>query len=322
MRGRTQRLVLLVLILGLSAYEVYGRTSGAINDLASHFSGDDTLERRFGTVIFQEQSRYGRVTVGTDLKRPGSKTLFINYRDMCRSAVHRSETSMASIVNLLLRPRASVLNIGLGCGFTASELASHPSVAKLGIVEINSVVAKASREYFRAENNDVQGNPKTALFLMDGARFLRTHDETFDAILVDIEEITVIYSSPLYTREYFEIIKKRLKPGGIFALWSYNAGNPVSKILLNTAHLVFPNVRIRILDHAIVLFASDSPLDSIAAEDDLEAAAIAQIETTPVTEINTLDHRVLENHYNMRAVFGFPAHYQEPFVRDPVQTER
>jgi spermidine synthase len=129
----------------------------------------------------------------------------------------------------------------------------------------------------------------------------------------------VIYSSPLYTMEYFDIIKQRLKPGGIFALWSYYAGNPVSKILLNTARQVFPSVKVRVIDHAIVFFASNRALESVVPDDEIEAEKIAEIEKTPILEINTLDHRILENHYNMRAVFGFPAHYQEPFVRDPVQ---
>ena len=90
----------------------------------------------------------------------------------------------------------------------------------------------------------------------------------------------------------------------------------MSKVLLNTMHAVFPNVRIRLLERAVVFFASERSLHAISAGEEPEADEIVQIEETPIAEINTLDHRILENYYNMRAIFGFPAHYQEPFVRD------
>jgi len=316
-RGRTLRLAFVGAIVLASGYAVYTRGTVALANQTYHFEGEEKLKRRFGTVLFQETSPYGRVTVGIDPRRGNRKTLFINYRDMCHSDASESEVLMASEVGALLRPPASVMNIGLGCGFTASEVASHAAVEKLQIVEINPTIAKASREYFRVENRAVLEQQKTTVTLVDGARFLRTRPERFDAILVDIEEITVVYSSPLYTKEYFEIVRQRLKPGGVFALWSFFGSEGMSKVLLNTVRAVFPHVRLRLTERAVMFFASDAPLDGIVPAGADEASQIAQIDRNPIREVNALDRRVLERHYDMRATFGFPAHYYERFVRDP-----
>jgi predicted membrane-bound spermidine synthase len=40
---------------------------------------------KFGNVIFEEDTVYGTVRVGRDVRYQGNKVLFINYRDMCHS---------------------------------------------------------------------------------------------------------------------------------------------------------------------------------------------------------------------------------------------
>jgi spermidine synthase len=162
------------------------------------------LDARFGQVIFQKESPYGRITVGA--VGPG-RSLFLNYRSMCAQTGYESPAAqylplhtLPRMLLPLLPPDSEILDIGLGCGFAASELAFHKNTKHLDIVEINPVITEAARLF---ANRNVLDGPNVSLHVLNGADWLRTVDKRYDAIFIDIEEVSVIYSSPLYTQEYY-----------------------------------------------------------------------------------------------------------------------
>lgn len=279
------------------------------------------MDDRFGTVLFQKESPFGRVTVGqmARKKMANNKMLFINYRPMC-TTFSDSEPQLAETALRQVSPGSRVLNIGLGCGFTASELAFHPNTKHLDIVEINPVIPEATR-FFSKENNNVLEAPHTNLHIMNGADWLRNSKKnSYDVIAIDIEEVTVIYSSPLFTREYFEILRHRLTPRGVFALWSFRVNPEFTKVMLNTLRSVFPYVTPQYYeDVAVNYYAAMHPLNDIATFPDgptkeLENFAQA-VESLDNHEINTLEKRTLEKYYNSNENFGLPDYYRENFVR-------
>lgn len=275
------------------------------------------LSERFGRALFQKMSPFGRVTVGTDvLGIPGNKGLFINYRDMCLSIDHGSESLLGTLAARGLRENARVLNIGLGCGFTANSVASQDNVAHVDIVEINPVVAEATASFFVIENNHVLSSPKVRMAIQDGAEYMRTTNSRYDAVIIDIEEVSVIYSSPLYTQEYFEIIRKKLAPGGRLALWAQTGSLEFEKVIYNTLKSVFPHVSVRVIDETFYTFyASDQALD-IRAQDATESRIIERMLDTPLESINTLDNKALEKYFNIRSFFDLPYDYRERFINE------
>lgn len=212
--------------------------------------------------------------------------------------------------------RIPPIHVGLGCGFTTHSVARQDNVARLDIVEINPVVAEATASHFGTENGQVLASPKVRLHIHDGADYIRSANEVYDAVIIDIEEVTVIYSSPLYTREYFEIIKKKLAPVGRLALWAQTGSQEFEKIIYNTLKAVFPNVQVRVIDETFYTFyASDAPL-AIQPQDGAEARIIERLLNVPLDEVNTLDNKVLEKYFNIRSFFDLPYDYRERFIRD------
>ncbi|MBL1274595.1 MAG: fused MFS/spermidine synthase [Ectothiorhodospiraceae bacterium] len=273
-----------------------------------------SLTERFGKILFQKQSPFGRITVGTNvLGIPGNKALFINYRDMCLSIDNESERRLGLFATSRLNSGARVLNIGLGCGFTASQVLANQSVASIDIVEINPVVVEAARLYFNKENEGVLESSRTRLHIQDGAEFLRNNTARYNAIIIDIEEISVVYSSPLYTKEYFEIITQRLAPGGILALWAQTGSPKFGKIILNTLREVFSHVEIRLINGFYTYYGSDQPL-ALPPVRDSERQQTMAVLNAPISEMNTLDNRVLEKYFNIRQFFVLPSDYQERFI--------
>ncbi len=273
-------------------------------------------QARFGQVIFQKSSPFGVVTVGQNAYGvKGNKTLFINYRPMCGYKDRDSEEALGLWVAEKGPADSRVLNIGLGCGYTAESLAIHPNVSKVDIIEINPVVAQACREYFSLENKGVLGSPKANLIIEDGANYIRKTKEIYDAIVIDIEEVRIIHSSPLFTKEYFKIYHDRLKPGGIFAVWAMGDNPKFAKVLYNTVQSVFPYVQMRIFSKNTYIFYGSSrelevPLRLFGEEERVEAVLRDENQ-----EINTLDNRCLEKYSDLYRMFSLPIDSRESFVR-------
>jgi spermidine synthase len=218
---------------------------------------------------------------------------------------------LARIAMEQLPEKSHVVNIGLGCGFTASEMAFHQKAGTLDVVEINPIIPKAAA-FFEAENKNVLNAPNTALHIMDGAAWLRTApDKKADAIIIDVEEVSVIYSSVLYTREYFGIIKQKMKDGGVFGLWSFRVNPSFTRIMLNTLRSEFPYVYVLYYNDSATYYASTRPLNITPNS----SAFAEQVNALPLHEINTLENRALEKYYKSNQVFGLPEDYKERFVR-------
>lgn len=280
---------------------------------------DHSMDKRFGEVLFQENSDYGVITVGLKDKMKG---LYINYRSMCYENTEESTPpknissnflSVETGDNLLSRT-SKILNIGLGCGLTAKYLSLHPNVSELDVVEINPVVYKAADQYFSKENDHITKKKDVNIIIQNGVDYIERTEKKYDAVVIDIEEVSVIYSSALYTAEYMEKIKSKLSPHGIFSLWSFNIGPEFTKVLKNTASKVFKNVEIQYFPEAINLYASDRKLNISSTKE--KATFSPAVDRLNLTEINTLGNHTLEKYYNSNKNFALPSYYKEKFVRE------
>jgi spermidine synthase len=279
------------------------------------------LDARFGHVIFQKESPYGRVTVGSS----GPTTyLFLNYRGMCQEqeGARKGEgtfqpiSTIARLVQPLLAPGSEVLDIGLGCGFTASELAFSKNTKHVDIVEINPVIVEASR-YF--SNRGVLSAPNVNLHIMNGADWLLNVEKRYDSIIIDIEEPSVLYSSPLYTRDYFRIMSSRLRDKGVLGFWSFVVTPEFCRVMYNTLKSVFPYVAMRHYanEQAILYYASMHPFDLVTGDLPLneDQGFLETVLAIHNDDVNTIENRALEKYVNMNKLFDLPSNYKEGSVR-------
>ena len=68
-------------------------------------------------------------------------------------------------------------------------------------------------------NHDVIRNPKVRVVSDDARHFLQTTTEKFDAITSDPLDPWVKGAATLYTREFFEVARAHLNPGGVMTLY-------------------------------------------------------------------------------------------------------
>jgi spermidine synthase len=137
----------------------------------------------------------------------------------------------------------SVLVVGFGGGVTAGAFTTYPSVQRLVICEIEPLIPPASTRYFAAQNYNVMNDKRTELVYDDARHFVATTGEKFDVITSDPIHPFVKGSATLYSKEYFELVKAHLNPGGVVSQWVplYESDAATVKSEIATFFEVFPN---------------------------------------------------------------------------------
>ena len=81
------------------------------------------------------------------------------------------------------------------------------------------LVPPIAAKFFKAENYDVVNDPRTKIIFDDARHYIFTTRDKFDIITSDPIHPWVKGSATLYTKEYFELVKSHLNPGGIVTQW-------------------------------------------------------------------------------------------------------
>jgi spermidine synthase len=140
------------------------------------------------------------------------------------------------------KPR-SVLVVGCGAGVTAGSFTTYPGIEKIVICEIEPLIPREVTKYFSNENYNVVNNPRVQIVYDDARHYVLTTHEKFDIITSDPIHPWVKGAATLYTREYFEMVKEHLNPGGLVTQWVplYESNSGVVKSEVATFFAAFPD---------------------------------------------------------------------------------
>jgi spermidine synthase len=155
----------------------------------------------------------------------------------------RLQRMLGHITTLVPKAPTKVLVIGCGAGVTAGAVSIDPMVKDQTIAEIEPLVPRVVSTYFAEHNFNVVANPKVKVHLDDARHYLLTTDEKFDAITSDPLDPWVKGAATLYTREFFEVVKAHLNPGGVVTLFVqlYESSEAAAKSEIATFLEAFPN---------------------------------------------------------------------------------
>jgi spermidine synthase len=137
----------------------------------------------------------------------------------------------------------SVLIVGFGAGVTAGSFVPYPGIRRIVICEMEPLIPPVATQYFGKENYNVMHDPRVQIVYDDARHFVLTTNEKFDIITSDPIHPWVKGSATLYSKEYFELVKQHLNPGGIVTQWVplYETDADTVKSELATFFDVFPN---------------------------------------------------------------------------------
>ncbi|MBX7258565.1 MAG: fused MFS/spermidine synthase [Candidatus Hydrogenedentes bacterium] len=159
------------------------------------------------------------------------------------------------------RDPKTVLFMCFGSGITAGTL-SLSDFDRIDAVEISRDVLQAA-PWFAADNFRVFESPKVNFIVDDGRNFLLTTENTYDVITFEPMPLAVTGVSTFYTREYYELCKAKLAPGGIVSQWIplHSLDKDLVQSLMYTFNEVFPESCAWFLNADLFLIGSNQPLN-------------------------------------------------------------
>jgi spermidine synthase len=147
----------------------------------------------------------------------------------------------------LIHPNpVSVLGIGFGAGVSAGTFTRYPGIKHITVCEIEPIIPATSTRYFYRQDYDVLHNPKTRIIFDDARHYLMTTTDMYDIIASDPLDVFVKGTAALYSKEYFEAVKRHLNPGGMFSLYVplYESDERTVRSELATFFEAFPNATV------------------------------------------------------------------------------
>jgi len=155
----------------------------------------------------------------------------------------RLQRMLGHLTTLVPEHPRSVLVVACGAGVTAGAASIDPRVEHLVIAEIEPLVPEIVAKYFGKHNYEVVQNPKVRVEVDDARHFLNTTQEKFDAITSDPFDPWVKGAASLYTKEFWELAKRHLRPGGVVTVFVqlYDSGMEAVKSEVATFFEVFPD---------------------------------------------------------------------------------
>jgi spermidine synthase len=142
----------------------------------------------------------------------------------------RSGASERTLVRAALAaaaPGARLLIAGLGVGFSLAEAVRSDLPAQIVVVEIEAAVVAWHATHLASYSAGALDDPRVRVVTADLGAWLATTDECFDVICVDVDngpDWTVFDdNAALYGDAGTALLRARLDPGGVLAVWSASA---------------------------------------------------------------------------------------------------
>ena len=169
--------------------------------------------------------------------------------------------------------------IGYGSGVTAGAATQYP-VDSLEVVELEPAIYEAAH-FFDDVNHRPTENPKVRAIAGDGRNFLTQRRDLYDVIISQPSNPWITGVSNLFTREYFQSVKARLRDDGIFCQWAqlYEMAPWNIKAIYRTLAEEFPYVMVfaaEDLSSDTILIASRKPVE-------LDIRKLARAFANPIT---------------------------------------
>jgi len=192
-------------------------------------------------IIYHKEGLTTTVTVKEVAK--GVRALYINGKPDASSLSDLPSQELVAHIPLMFHARPQkALVIGLASGISLGSAGLHP-LKRIDCVEISPAMVEASR-FFDDYNYRIMEDPRVNVIIADGRNHLLLSDSTYDVIISQPSNPYFAGIADLFTKEFFELCKRRLNKQGIMCTWvqSYNIDLPTFQSITKTFATVFPNM--------------------------------------------------------------------------------
>jgi spermidine synthase len=211
---------------------------------------------------YEVRRDYEATVIATDAR--GEKELLVNGVGI---------TSLTPITKVMVHlplafldaPPRSVLVVcfGMGTSFRSALSWDVPTTAAELVPSVPGLFG-----FFHADGPQLLRLPRARIAIDDGRRFLERSQESFDLITIDPPPpVEAAGSSLLYSREFYQLARRRLRPGGILQQWFPGGEARILEAVTRALTESFPHVRVfrSVEGWGFHYLASDAPIPTRTA---------------------------------------------------------
>ncbi|MGO9638976.1 MAG: spermidine synthase, partial [Terracidiphilus sp.] len=158
-----------------------------------------------------------------------------------------------------------ILLIGGGASDAIAQALRHPTVERIDLVELDPALIGMARQFYPSESTSLFSDPRVHLHYSDGRAYLKSDQNTYDVIIVNVPDPQTAQLNRFYTAEFFRSARDHLAPGGLLALELRSSEETISpnlaeflRCIHHTLAEVFPNI-VAIPGETIHFFAASRP---------------------------------------------------------------
>jgi spermidine synthase len=199
-------------------------------------------------ILFRKDTAYHRVFVVQDSDRR-----YLRFGSSYQSAMDRDNafsgfiyTTYFDLARAYAPSARDVLFVGLGGGSAPKRFWRDFPEMRLQVVELDPVVVDVAKRFFRLPQDE-----RLQVATEDGRRYLVKNERKYDVIVLDtfFEDGIPFH---LTTREFLELVRSRLNPGGVVMTNTIGAltgdGSKLFRAIYRTYRSAFPTVVVHPVD--------------------------------------------------------------------------
>lgn len=194
--------------------------------LVAGFAGAERIQRLAEVAAYEEPVIYAvstpfqRIVLtrgGNDLRLFLNGNLQFSSRDEYRyheALVHPALGRVANPANILI--------LGGGDGLAAREVFRHPNVKRVTLVDLDPEMTRlfAQSPMLARLNKGALSDPRLHVINADAFRWVREAKDRYDAIIVDFPDPTDFSVGKLYTKTFYQQVRRLLAPDGMMVVQS------------------------------------------------------------------------------------------------------
>jgi predicted membrane-bound spermidine synthase len=153
--------------------------------------------------------------------------------------------------------------VGFGTGITVGSLAKYDDISSIDILEISSAVREFA-PLFDPHNSGASKSDKIHWNMGDAYRFLIETQNKYAVIASEPSNPWVGGVERLYSKEFYQLAREKLAPGGIYAQWfhTYSVSETTLAMVLRTFKESFPETHLFERGSDVVLIGANEKLEA------------------------------------------------------------
>ena len=206
----------LVLAFGAVNFDVHRMVSGVFRH-GTIFTAADIKP------LFYKDGKTATVSLvefpeGTSIRTNAKSDGAINLKEGARIS---DEITMVltAVLPLAINPEAKdAAIIGMGTGLTVHTMLANSKIETVDTIEIEPAMLEAARGFI-ARNANAYADPRSHIRIDDAKTFFSAHNGKYDIIISEPSNPWVSGVSSLFSNEFYHLVRRYLKPGGVLVQW-------------------------------------------------------------------------------------------------------